>query len=80
MLDCYVAVQGTSLLINIKPQYIPGAHPDHPWNGSLLIMTLLCVTCPYHRASFLMTRNTKELDHEKLVTVILVPLSERHGE
>jgi hypothetical protein len=26
-----------------------------------------------------MTRKTKELDHEKLVTVILVPLSERHA-
>jgi hypothetical protein len=26
------------------------------------------------------TRKTKELDHEKLVTAILVPLSERHGE
>jgi hypothetical protein len=30
--------------------------------------------------SVLLTRKTKELDHEKLVTVILVPLSERHGE
>jgi hypothetical protein len=27
-----------------------------------------------------MTRKTKELDHEKLVTAILIPLSERHGE
>jgi hypothetical protein len=33
------------------------------------------IWCPPH-----MTRKTKELDHEKLVTVILVPLSERHGE
>jgi hypothetical protein len=32
------------------------------------------------RAWLKMTRKTKELDHEFLVTVILVPLSERHGE
>jgi hypothetical protein len=33
-----------------------------------------------NRISKKLTRKTKELDHEKLVTVILVPLSERHGE
>jgi hypothetical protein len=35
---------------------------------------------PMRQSSRVLTRKTKELDHEKLVTVILVPLSERHGE